>query len=116
MSGDEHALSAAELETKVRDRRQLMGSAPSEVPGTISTAQLRFFFSFFSPTLMFHAHLLEQNRFISKAGLDRFANTILAYKFRGPSGFVLFFLLTKSHMPLSLSTSVTCIHALLLDM
>lgn len=48
MSGDEHALSAAELETKARDRdsRQLMGSAPSEVPGTISTAQLHFFFLF----------------------------------------------------------------------
>lgn len=111
MNGDEHSLSAAELVTKMRDRdsRQL-------VPGTTSTAQLQFFFSFFSPTLVFCAHLLEQNRFMSKAGLDRFANTVLVYKFGGPSGFVLFFLLIKSHVCLSLSTSITCIHALLLDM
>lgn len=64
---------------------------------------------------MFHAHILGQNRLMSKAGLDRFANTILTYKFGGPSCFVLFFLLTNSHMHLSVSTSVTCIHALLLD-
>lgn len=50
MNGDECAPSEAELETKVRDgdSRQLMGSAPSQVPGTISTAELLFFFSFCS--------------------------------------------------------------------
>lgn len=40
------------------ESRQLMGSAPSQVPRAISTAQLHFFFfflAFFLPTLMFRA-------------------------------------------------------------
>lgn len=40
---------------------------------------------------MFHAHLLEQNRFMSKDGLGRFANTTLAYKCGGLSDFFLVF-------------------------
>lgn len=70
MNGDECALSAAELETKVRDgeSQQLMGSAPSQVPlAQLSCGFCIFFFFFFSLTLMFHAHILGQKRFMSKA-------------------------------------------------
>lgn len=61
MNGDEteHAIWAGELGTEVRygESRQLMGRALSQVPGAVSTAQLHFGF----PTLIFYAHLLEQN-------------------------------------------------------
>lgn len=53
---------------------------------------------------------------MSEVSLCRYANTILAYKFNDPRGLVLFFLLTNSNVSLSSSASVTCIHALLLDM
>lgn len=103
----EHAICAGELGTEVRygESRQLMGRAPSQVPRAVSTAQLCFGF----PTLVFHAHLLEQNWFRSETSLCRYANTILEHKFNDPRGFVLFFLLTNPN----LSTSVTCIRALL---
>lgn len=115
--GTEHAIWAGDLRTEVRygESRQLMERAPSQVPRAISTAQLHFvcLWVFFLPTLMFHAHLLEQNRFRSEVSLCRYTNTILEYKFSDPRGFVLFFLLANPNISLSSSTSVTCIHALL---